>query len=214
MLRGSFDETKKWEIAVRGLLISVAAILVLATPLGAFAQRRAVVQLTAMEGKGIAVSPHVHVMDGWPNTGIVVGDTGILVVDTGLGPANGAVMFREASKRATKGQKLYEYPKWSGAVRAQIDPVEFLSLGVQGKFVGDRWTNLTNTEKFNGYALWDLDARVKLESFGLKNTYIQGNIRNLFDERYLGDIATNPSGTGLGTPGYRRTYSLTLHVEY
>ena len=99
-------------------------------------------------------------------------------------------------------------------MRGQWDPIEQLSVGLQGKFVGDRFTNLVNTEKFNGYALWDLDARIKLDSLGLKDTYIQGNIRNLFDERYLGDISTNVTGTALGQPGYRRTYIVTLHVEY
>jgi iron complex outermembrane receptor protein len=114
----------------------------------------------------------------------------------------------------TKGKSLYETPKFQGGVRAQWDPMEAVSLGVQGKFVGDRWTNLVNTEKFNGYTLWDLDARLKLDQFGLKNTYLQGNIRNLFDERYLADITANLTGTGLGQPGYRRTFILTLHVEY
>lgn len=114
----------------------------------------------------------------------------------------------------TKGKSLYEVPKWQGGVRVQWDPIEMLSLGVQGKFVGDRYTNLVNTEKFNGYTLWDLDARLKLEQFGLKNTYLQGNIRNLFNERYLGDITTNLTGTALGQPGYNRTFILTLHVEY
>ena len=114
----------------------------------------------------------------------------------------------------TKGKSLYEVPKWQGGVRVQWDPMEMLSLGVQGKFVGDRWTNLVNTEKFNGYTLWDLDARLKLEQFGLKNTYLQGNIRNLFDERYLGDISSNLTGTAVAQPGYRRTFIVTLHVEY
>ena len=96
---------------------------------------------------------------------------------------------------ATKGKSIYEVPEWQGGVRLQWDPIEALSLGVQGKFVGSRWTNLVNTERFNGYTLWDLDARVKLEQFGLKNTYLQGNVRNLFDERYLGDISPNLTGT-------------------
>jgi len=114
----------------------------------------------------------------------------------------------------TEGKSLYETPKWQGGVRVQWDPIEMVSLGVQGKFVGDRWTNLVNTEKFNGYTLWDVDARLNLEQFGLKNTYLQGNIRNLFDERYLGDITANLTGTALGQPGYRRTFILTLHAEF
>jgi iron complex outermembrane recepter protein len=115
---------------------------------------------------------------------------------------------------ATKGKSLYEIPKHQGGVRVQWSPIENLSLGVQGKFVGDRWTNLVNTEKFGGYALWDLDARLSLDGFGLEKAYVQANIRNLFDERYLGDISTNLTGTALGQPGYRRTYIVTLRIEY
>lgn len=115
---------------------------------------------------------------------------------------------------ATQGKSLYETPKLQGGLRASWDAFEFLSFGAQGKFVGKRWTNLVNTEQFPGYSLWDLDARFKLEPFGLGNTYIQGNIRNLFDKRYLADITTNLTGTALAQPGYRRTYIVTLHAEF
>jgi iron complex outermembrane receptor protein len=114
----------------------------------------------------------------------------------------------------TKGKTLYETPKLQAAVRVQWDPIEFLSLGVQGKFVGDRWTNLVNTEKFPGYTLWDLDVRFKLDQLGMERSYLQANVRNLFDERYLGDITTNLTGTALGQPGYRRAFILTLHSEF
>lgn len=114
----------------------------------------------------------------------------------------------------TKGNMLYETPKHQGAVRVTFDPIESVSLGVQGKFVGDRWSNLTNTEKFPGYALWDLDARWKLDQFGLEGTYLQANVANLFDEKYLGDMQTNLEGNGMAQPGYRRTFILTLHAEF
>ena len=117
---------------------------------------------------------------------------------------------------ATKGKTLYETPAFKGGVRVQWDPLEYLSLGMQGKYVGDRWTNLVNTEKFPGYSLWDLDLRFKLDSLGLglNNTYIQANVRNLFDERYLADITTNLTGTALAQPGYRRTFIASLHAEF
>jgi len=115
---------------------------------------------------------------------------------------------------ATKGKSLYETPKFQAGVRAQWDPLDYLSLGLQGKYVGDRWTNLVNTEKFPGYSLWDLDVRFNLDFLGVENTYIQGNVRNLFDERYLGDITANLTGTALGQPGYRRTFIATLHAEF
>ncbi|SFJ73249.1 iron complex outermembrane recepter protein [Caulobacter sp. UNC279MFTsu5.1] len=114
----------------------------------------------------------------------------------------------------TKGKELYEAPKYQGVARVDWDITEALSLGVQAKYVGERWTNLTNTEKVPHYALLDLDARYTLDGFGLKGTYVQINVKNLANEKYLGDLAVNPSGTGLGQPGYPRTASITLHAAF
>ncbi|CAN7510373.1 TonB-dependent receptor [Phenylobacterium sp. LjRoot225] len=114
---------------------------------------------------------------------------------------------------ATKGKELYETPKWQGATRLTYSVTDNVSVGVQGKYVGERWSNLTNTEKAPSYTLWDLDARYMVTAFGLKNTYLQLNIKNLFDERYLGDITTNTNGNGQFQPGYRRTFIVTLHAE-
>ncbi len=114
----------------------------------------------------------------------------------------------------TKGKSLYETPKLQGSFRAQWDALEYLSLGAQAKFVGKRWTNLVNTERFPGYTLVDLDVRFSLASFGLGKTYLQGNVRNLFDKNYLGDITTNLTGTALAQPGYRRTFIGTLRAEF
>jgi iron complex outermembrane receptor protein len=114
----------------------------------------------------------------------------------------------------TKGKSLYETPKWQGGVRVDWDPIESLSLGVQGKFVDDRWTNLVNTEKAPGYTLWDAYARFRLDAFNLKNTYVQANVKNMFDERYLADITPNVQGAASFQPGYGRTFLATLHVEF
>lgn len=114
----------------------------------------------------------------------------------------------------TKGKSLYEVPKLQGAVRVNWDVTDWASLGVQGKFVGSRWTNLTNTEKAPGYSLWDLDLRVKLDSVGMDKSYLQFNVKNLFDERYLGDISTNTNGTASFQPGYPRAFVATLHAEF
>ena len=122
---------------------------------------------------------------------------------------NGAGVFLP-----TKGKSLYETPKWQGAVRVDWRPIEALSFGVQGKFVGDRWSNLTNTEKAPEYALWDLDARYRLDAFNLKGSYLQVNVKNLFDENYLADIVTAVSGPASFQPGYGRTFMATLHIEF
>lgn len=53
------------------------------------------------------VSPHVYVIRGFPNIGIIVGDKATLVVDTGLGPRNGALVARVAKGLSAKGGRLY-----------------------------------------------------------------------------------------------------------
>ncbi len=54
----------------------------------------------------VKVSDHVWAIIGWPNIGIVVGETATLVVDTGLGPRNGATVAKVAKKLAPDN-KLY-----------------------------------------------------------------------------------------------------------
>jgi iron complex outermembrane receptor protein len=114
----------------------------------------------------------------------------------------------------TKGKQIYETPKNQGAVRVQYDATEWLSVGAQTKWVGDRFTNLVNTERFRGYELVDFDARIKLSQSGLAKTHLQFNVRNAFDKRYLGDISANLTGTAVGQPGYRRTFVATFRAEF
>jgi glyoxylase-like metal-dependent hydrolase (beta-lactamase superfamily II) len=54
----------------------------------------------------VKVSEHVWAIIGYPNIGIVVGDHRVLVIDTGLGPRNGAVVAKVASRLAPNA-KLY-----------------------------------------------------------------------------------------------------------
>ena len=54
----------------------------------------------------VKVSDHVWAIMGWPNIGIVVGETATLVVDTGLGARNGATAARVA-KKLSPNNKLY-----------------------------------------------------------------------------------------------------------
>jgi len=58
------------------------------------------------ENQVMRVSEHISVIIGFPNVAIVVGDRATLAVDTGMGPRNGAVVYREAQK-LSKGTLLY-----------------------------------------------------------------------------------------------------------
>lgn len=115
---------------------------------------------------------------------------------------------------ATAGNELYETPKHQGSLRVSYDFTEAFRLGLQVKRVGDRYSNLTNTETASGYTVWDLDARYELDGFGWDGGYLQLNVKNLFDADYLGDISTNISGTGSFQPGYPRAVTLTLHAPF
>src|SRR6185312_4483248 len=53
------------------------------------------------------VSPHVWMIKGFPNIGIVVGARATLVIDTGMGSKNGAIVSAAALRLSPKGQKLY-----------------------------------------------------------------------------------------------------------
>lgn len=53
------------------------------------------------------VAPHVWMIKGFPNIGIVVGPKATLVIDTGMGTRNGQIVAGVAQRLSPKGQKLY-----------------------------------------------------------------------------------------------------------
>jgi glyoxylase-like metal-dependent hydrolase (beta-lactamase superfamily II) len=84
----------------RGLLFC----LMLVTPAAASAQPSS--RLLSADNVS-QVSPHVWMIKGFPNIGIVVGTKATLVIDTGLGTRNGQVVAGVARRLSPKGQKLY-----------------------------------------------------------------------------------------------------------
>jgi iron complex outermembrane recepter protein len=99
----------------------------------------------------------------------------------------------------TAGKRVVETPKWTLGYRAQLDFDPF-SLGLQVKYVTDRFATDLNDIKSQGYTTADLDARFALAKYGVKNSWLQLNITNLFDRFYLANIGTQiagPSNNGL-----------------
>jgi glyoxylase-like metal-dependent hydrolase (beta-lactamase superfamily II) len=83
----------------------------------------------------VKVSDHVWQIVGWPNVGIIVGETATLVVDTGLGPRNGATVARVA-KRLAPDNKLYLttthfHPEHAGGVAGFPDGTILIRPKVQ-----------------------------------------------------------------------------------
>ncbi|MFN3945923.1 MAG: TonB-dependent receptor [Allosphingosinicella sp.] len=115
----------------------------------------------------------------------------------------------------TRGKFVPETPEWQFGGRAQVElgPVE---LGLQGKWVDDRFATDLNDVVVKSYALFDLDARVGLAGLGLDRSYFQFNVHNLFDKKYFGNISTriDVGGNPNFTPGAPRTFIGTFNLAF
>lgn len=89
-------------------LAALAVLLSLGVPRALHAQPEPIISDPLLSEHQLQhVAPHVYVIKGFPNIGIIVGEKGTLVVDTGLGPRNGALVARVAKGLSSQGQRLY-----------------------------------------------------------------------------------------------------------
>ncbi len=115
----------------------------------------------------------------------------------------------------TAGKELPDRPQWTFAARGEYEIGGF-TIGLQAKYVDERWASLVNDQAVDAYTVADLDLRWDLgESWNNERTYFQLNVTNLTDERYIGFISTQVNNPGsvyqLGAP---RTVSLMLRTEF
>lgn len=122
----------------------------------------------------------------------------------------------------TKGKELVETPEWMFAARADYDLTDYLSIGVQAKYTGERWVTDVNDMQVDAFTVVDANVRFDLSQFGYEGTFLQVNADNVFDEQYYANLGTRASGTP-GTPGYSqpfasvgapRTISATLRMAF
>jgi iron complex outermembrane receptor protein len=116
------------------------------------------------------------------------------------------------------GKSLVETPDWTFSVRGDWEVTSELSIGLQAKYVGDRFATDVNDEVAPSYIVADFDARYDLTRWsGVRNAFIQLNVTNLFDEGYLGNISSgnnalpvvvNPDPRVPLRAGVVRTYSI------
>jgi iron complex outermembrane receptor protein len=90
----------------------------------------------------------------------------------------------------TKGKALVETPEWMAGLRAQYNATDYLSFGLQTKWVDKRYATDMNDEAVNGYNVTDLDIRYDMPWFNDKGAYVQLNVTNLFDEEYFSTISS------------------------
>lgn len=131
------------------------------------------------------------------------------------GPCGTSTTNVPAGCAPTAGKMVAETPEYQVGTRVQLElgPVE---LGVQAKYVDDRFATDTNDVKVEGYTLVDLDARLSLAGIGLEKTFFQLNVINLFDKFYFGNISTqiNAAGNPNFSVGAPRTVLGSINVAF
>jgi iron complex outermembrane receptor protein len=150
-----------------------------------------------------------------------VGDVDLWGFDASIGwqPSDDLLLYSafawNDSEVKNTGFSVVDTPEWTLTTRAEYDlgPV---SLGAQARYVGERFANDANTETADSYVTLDLDARWDIGSLvGSKNTSLQLNVINLFDEEYFGQLSSGTgTGAGLYNLGAPQTFMLTLRTAY
>jgi iron complex outermembrane receptor protein len=123
----------------------------------------------------------------------------------------------------TSGKTLVETPEWTYGARLEFRPLANLLLGVEGKYVSERFTTDLNDAKVDAYTTVNLNAKYDFEVGGTKGMSIRLNVFNLLDEEFFGSISSttgavarpgfSPSQPFL-TLGAPRTVSATFQVEF
>lgn len=121
---------------------------------------------------------------------------------------------------ALAGKKLVETPEWQYGYRAQFNAGPAL-LGLEFKQRTGRFATDFNDVWVPGYNTYNVDVRFSLADYGLKKTFIQLNVDNVFDTQYLGSISSTqslPTITGGSNPtfapGSPRAVIVSLQVGF
>jgi iron complex outermembrane receptor protein len=102
-----------------------------------------------------------------------------------------------------------------------------VTLGLTGKYMSSRWIDDANTDRIPGYAVFNADARWTLPWY--EDAYLQFNVLNIFDRKYISRATTNATNVNIPIPGTTnnffgstpflqvgapRTASVTLGVKF
>ncbi|MEZ5953300.1 MAG: TonB-dependent receptor [Hyphomonas sp.] len=109
------------------------------------------------------------------------------------------------------GLELVKTPDMTLAARIdyEVGPYEF---GLQGRRVGERWSDDANQFDAPAYTVFNFDAGYDLGNFleSAKSAKLRLNVQNLFDEEYLNNI----NGTNSYYYGAPRTISVSLATTF
>ena len=110
-----------------------------------------------------------------------------------------------------KGNALVETPEMQFALRADYDITEDFHVGLQGKWVDERFSTDLNDETTPAYTVVDLDAAYTFHLANESALELQFNVTNLLDEDYYGTISSGIGRTSTTPlPCYRANAPGTL----
>ena len=146
-------------------------------------------------------------------------------VELGVKPVEGLSLYTSASyvhskvlndiplsatlSLPTAGKKLAETPEWTYSLRGEYT-IMGLTIGAQGKYVAKRFSTDVNDEQTPAYTVVDLDIRYDFEDLlNWDGSYVQFNVINLFDKKYLGGISSRTNAIALpGSAAAAPTYTI------
>lgn len=124
----------------------------------------------------------------------------------------------------TQGKMLVDTPEYTVSARVDYHIIDPLSVGLEAKYTGERAATDVNDEMVTPFTVLNFDARYALpDTYGFTGSYLQFNINNLADKRYLNTISSSNTALGVNgvkgsTPYYLvgspRAFMGTLHLEY
>ncbi len=111
----------------------------------------------------------------------------------------------------TKGKELVMTPDRTFAARASYDIGDF-TFGGEVKYISSRFISDTNDASIPGYAVFGLDAKLKLPQ--LHGSFLQVNVQNLLDKYYISRSTTVSNSVAYAIPGTALTYSPSTNFLY
>ena len=119
----------------------------------------------------------------------------------------------------TRGKVATDTPEWT--VAQSVDYTwKNIDLGVQWKYVSDRFITLVNDLKVPSYGTIDANIRVHMDDIVTPGTYLQFNVINLTNTKYIGSINTTNTNDSaqpyysqaFAYQGAPQTFQMTLHL--
>jgi iron complex outermembrane receptor protein len=102
-----------------------------------------------------------------------------------------------------EGNALVETPELQFALRADLDITEDIHIGLQGKWVDERYSTDLNDEITDAYTVVDFDASWAFPLSPETKLAVQFNVTNVLDEEYYGTISSAIGANGGPLPCVR-----------